>query len=122
MPSIGRRCCFRLSPVPLGQYNPHDSSHPCVGDSHMERERHPKGLYILFCTEMWERFSFYLMLGILPLYLSDSQKGGMGWNDSDMAVVVGSYTALVYFTPFIGGLIADRLLGCRKTVVIGGIL
>src|SRR5262249_18145406 len=83
----------------------------------MGQEHHPKGLYVLFFTEMWERFSFYLMLGILPLYLSDSQKGGMGWSDAEAAVVVGSYIALVYFTPFIGGLIADRLLGCRRTIL-----
>lgn len=85
----------------------------------MGQEKHPKGLYILFFTEMWERFSFYLMLGILPLYLTDRAKGGMGWSDDQMAVVVGSYMGLVYFTPFLGGLIADRLLGCRKTILIG---
>jgi POT family proton-dependent oligopeptide transporter len=71
---------------------------------------------------MWERFSFYLMLGILPLYLSDTAKGGMGLSDENAAIIMGSYMALVYFTPFIGGLIADRLLGCRKTIVIGGLL
>jgi proton-dependent oligopeptide transporter, POT family len=88
----------------------------------MGRERHPRGLYVLFFTEMWERFSFYLMIGILFQYLSDSRKGGMGWTDEEAAVVVGSYIALVYFTPFIGGLIADRLLGFRKTILIGGVL
>lgn len=88
----------------------------------MEQQKHPFGLYILFLTEMWERFGFYLIIGILPLYLSDSQKGGLGWNDEDAAVLLGSYLALLYFTPFIGGLIADRVLGCRLTIVIGGIL
>jgi POT family proton-dependent oligopeptide transporter len=88
----------------------------------MTGERHPRGLTVLFFTEMWERFSFYLMLGILYQYLSDSQKGGMGWTDEKAAVVVGSYIGLVYFTPFIGGLIADRLLGCRRTILIGGTL
>jgi proton-dependent oligopeptide transporter, POT family len=88
----------------------------------MERERHPKGLYILFFTEMWERFSFYLILGILYQYLTDYQKGGMGMKGDDAAVIVGSYQGLVYFTPFIGGLIADRLLGCRRMIVIGGLL
>jgi POT family proton-dependent oligopeptide transporter len=88
----------------------------------MNGEHHPRGLAALFLTEMWERFSFYLMIGILPFYLSDSQKGGMGWSDEWASVIVGSYTALVYFTPFIGGLIADRLLGCRKTILIGGVL
>ncbi len=88
----------------------------------MGKQKHPKGLGILFFTEMWERFSFYLMIGILYQYLSDSQKGGMGLDDKRAAVIVGSYIALVYFTPFIGGLLADRLLGCRKTIVIGGLL
>ena len=85
-----------------------------------EKPRHPPGLAILFLTEMWERFSFYLMIGIFYQYLVDSQTGGMGWSGEKAASVVGSYLGLVYFTPFIGGLIADRLLGCRKTIFIGG--
>ena len=89
----------------------------------MGAEKHPKGLYVLFFTEMWERFSFYLMLGILFQYLSDSlARAAWGVTDEEAAVVVGNYTALVYFTPFIGGLIADRLLGCRKTILIGATL
>lgn len=88
----------------------------------MTDARHPPELKILFFTEMWERFSFYLMLGILPQYLADSQKGGMGWTDEQAAVVVGSYIALVYFTPFIGGLMADRLFGYRRMIVLGGLL
>lgn len=88
----------------------------------MERERHPPGLIALFTTEMWERFGFYLMVGILFLYLTDKDKGGMGWDGKQAAALVGSYMALVYFTPFIGGLVADRLLGCRKTIVIGAVL
>src|SRR6266516_1536218 len=92
----------------------------------MERERHPPGLIALFMTEMWERFGFYLMVGLLYLYLTDTQRGGMGWSDKEgrkeAAALVGSYMALVYVTPFIGGLIADRLLGCRKTIVIGAVL
>src|SRR5207245_8793607 len=88
----------------------------------MERERHPKGLYVLFTTEMWERFGFYLLVGILYLYLTDTERGGMGWSGTEAAALVGSYMALVYFTPFIGGLIADRLLGCRRTVLIGAVL
>jgi len=81
---------------------------------------HPKALKWLFLTEMWERFSYYLMIGILYLYLVDSQKGGMGMAEGEAAGIVGTYLAFVYLTPFIGGLIADRVLGCRKTVVIGG--
>src|SRR5262245_5068419 len=88
----------------------------------MERERHPPGLIALFTTEMWERFGFYLMVGILYLYLTATENDGMGWTGQEAAALVGSYMALVYFTPFIGGLIADRLLGCRKTIVIGAVL
>lgn len=84
------------------------------------KQRHPKGLYVLFFTEMWERFSFYLMIGILYQYLTDSQTGGMGWSGTLASSVVGSYLAAVYFTPFLGGLLADRLLGCRTTIVLGG--
>lgn len=86
------------------------------------RERHPRGLIVLFFAEMWERFSFYLMLGMLPLYLTDSQKGGLGLSGDTMAIIVGTYGGLVYFTPFIGGLLADRLLGYRLTILIGGVL
>lgn len=88
----------------------------------MDKPRHPKGLVVLFLTEMWERFSFYLLLGILYQYLTDDAKGGLGWTGEEAAALVGSYIALVYFTPFVGGLLADRVLGCRLTIVIGGIL
>jgi POT family proton-dependent oligopeptide transporter len=83
-------------------------------------KKHPPGLYVLFLTEMWERFSFYLMIGIFYQYLTDSQTGGMGWTGTKAASVVGSYIGLVYFSPFLGGLLADRVLGYRKTVVLGG--
>jgi proton-dependent oligopeptide transporter, POT family len=86
-----------------------------------DKERHPKGLYVLFLTEMWERFSFYLMIGIFYLYMTDSQTGGMGWSGTKAASITGSYIGAVYFTPFLGGLIADRLLGYRKTVFLGGL-
>src|SRR5262249_44519321 len=63
-----------------------------------------------------------LILGILFQYLTDYQKGGMAMADGDAAVFVGSYQGLVYFTPFIGGLLADRLFGCRRMIVAGGLL
>lgn len=88
----------------------------------MNQERHPPGLYVLFFTEMWERFGYYLMLGILPLYLTDSQKGGLAMSDKDAFSIIGTYIALVYLTPFVGGLLADRLLGFRITIVIGAVL
>src|SRR5262249_32670120 len=92
------------------------------GGTSMGEQRHPRELPILFLTEMWERFSFYLMLGILPLYLADRSKGGMGWSDADAAVVVGTYMGLVYFTPFVGGLIAARLRACRRMILFGASL
>ncbi|HWY98526.1 MAG TPA: peptide MFS transporter [Bacteroidia bacterium] len=87
------------------------------------RKGHPKALWILFMTEMWERFGYYLMVGIFFLYLIDPRRhGGKGFDATAAADVVGSYIALVYLTPFIGGLIADRFLGYRKAIIIGGAL
>src|SRR6476660_1515612 len=84
---------------------------------------HPKALYILFFTEMWERFAYYLMVGILLIYMTDpASSGAKGFSPSVGADVVGSFIALVYLTPFIGGLIADRYLGYIKSIFIGGIL
>jgi proton-dependent oligopeptide transporter, POT family len=87
------------------------------------RKGHPKALYVLFFTEMWERFGYYLMVGIFFLYLVDPRKhGGKGFDSTTASDIVGSYIALVYLTPFIGGLIADRLLGYRKAIILGGSL
>jgi len=84
--------------------------------------RHPKALYVLFFTEMWERFAYYLMVGILFLYMIDNKTGGKGFDESIGADIVGSFIALVYLTPFIGGLIADRYLGYIKSIFLGGSL
>lgn len=87
--------------------------------------RHPKGLPILFFTEMWERFSFYGMRAILVLYLTKETVGanpGMGWSNADALVLYGWYTMLVYVMSIPGGIIADRLLGQKKTVFLGGLL
>jgi POT family proton-dependent oligopeptide transporter len=80
---------------------------------------HPTGLYTLFFAEMWERFSYYGMRALLLFYML---KGFLGFGDKDANAVYGAYTALVYMTPFFGGMIADRLLGARTAVVIGGSL
>lgn len=80
---------------------------------------HPVGLFTLFFAEMWERFSYYGMRALLIFYMT---KGFLNYEDSDATTVYGSYTALVYMTPFFGGMIADRLLGARRAVVLGGIL
>jgi len=85
--------------------------------------KHPKALYILFFTEMWERFAYYLMVGILLIYMTDpATSGAKGFSSSRGADIVGSFIALVYLTPFIGGLIADRYLGYIKSIFFGGSL
>ena len=84
--------------------------------------KHPKGLMVLFFTEMWERFGYYLMVGILFLYLTDTTTGGKEMTRGMGADVVGTFIALVYLTPFIGGLLADRYLGYIKSIFIGGSL
>lgn len=84
---------------------------------------HPKGLWFLFGTEMWERFGYYLMLGIFSLYMLDGwNNGGMGFKPQQKSDIYGTYLGLVYLTPFIGGLIADRILGYRRSIVIGGLM
>src|SRR5690606_23189699 len=84
--------------------------------------KHPKGLMVLFFTEMWERFGYYLMVGILLLYLTDSTTGGKGLTRAMGSDVVGTFIELVYLNPFIGGLIADRYLGYLKSIFLGGLL
>ena len=84
--------------------------------------QHPKALPYLFLSEMWERFGFYLMLGIFFLYMTDTQKGGLAMDRKEASDIFGTYIALVYLTPFIGGLLADRILGYRLSITIGGIL
>ena len=87
-----------------------------------KKGKHPKALYVLFMTEMWERFAYYLMVGILLLYLIDDKTGGKGMTEKMGADLVGSFIALVYLTPFIGGLIADRYLGYIRSIFLGGSL
>jgi len=86
---------------------------------------HPKGLYVLFFTEMWERFSYYGMRAILVLYLvaeAKSNNAGLGWSNGDALSLYGTYTMLVYVMSIPGGWIADRFLGQKKSVLYGGIL
>ncbi|MBB2144567.1 MFS transporter [Pedobacter sp. LMG 31464] len=84
---------------------------------------HPVGLFVLFFTEMWERFSYYGMRALLVLFLvSEASKDGWNWTRPDALKLYAWYTGLVYFTPIIGGLIADRLTGYRKAVIIGGLI
>ena len=85
---------------------------------------HPSGLFVLFFTEMWERFSYYGMRALLVLFLTASIMGeeGWGWDREEALVLFGWYTGLVYITPILGGLIADKLLGYRNAVVWGALL
>lgn len=87
-----------------------------------KQAKHPAGLPYLFFTEMWERFGYYLMIGIFFLYMTDPLKGGLSMEKKEAADVFGTFIALVYLTPFIGGLLADRLLGYRLSITIGGVL
>ncbi len=80
---------------------------------------HPMGLYILFFTEMWERFSYYGMRALLMPYMISAT---FGYQPSAASGVYKWYTSLVYLTPLLGGLIADRLIGARSAVLIGGVL
>ena len=86
---------------------------------------HPRGLYILFLTEMWERFSFYGMRALLVLFLVSSVNGenpGFGWTSSEALKLYGIYTFLVYLSTIPGGILADKLIGQKKAVILGGIL
>ncbi|PPK85489.1 POT family proton-dependent oligopeptide transporter [Neolewinella xylanilytica] len=83
---------------------------------------HRPGLFVLFFTEMWERFSYYGMRVLLVVFLVDIAFGETPWERADALALYGIYTGLVYFTPMIGGILADRLLGYRKAVVLGALI
>src|SRR6476620_1898603 len=79
---------------------------------------HPKGLYVLFATEMWERFNYYGMRAILVLFMTKA----LLFSDAFASNLYGSYTGLVYLTPLIGGYIADRYWGNKRSIIIGGMI
>lgn len=87
---------------------------------------HPRGLYLLFFVEMWERFSFYGMKAILVLYLTAVATGtanpGRGWSDGAGSILVGWYGGMAYLLPVIGGIIADKLIGTNLSMNVGGLL
>ena len=91
-----------------------------------EKKKQPKGLYLLFGAEAWERFSYYGMRAILVLYLcaattAGAAHAGLGFSRSEALALYGTYCGLVYLTPMIGGFLADHILGARKAIIIGGI-
>src|ERR1700687_3487192 len=79
---------------------------------------HPLGLYILFFTEMWERFSYYGMKALLFIYMVSYFR----WTQKESSSIMQMYTSLVYLTPILGGYLADRYLGNRRAVIIGALL
>ncbi len=81
-----------------------------------DRERHPRGLYVLFFTEMWERFGFYTLLSIFTLYLDEH------FHFASKGSIYGAFLACVYLTPVLGGFVADRWLGFRRTILAGAVL
>jgi len=83
---------------------------------------HPAGLFVLFFTEMWERFSYYGMRALLTVFLvSTISEGGWGWTSAEALQLYGLYTSLVYATPLLGGLLADKVLGFKKAILIGAL-
>jgi POT family proton-dependent oligopeptide transporter len=84
-------------------------------------KKHPRALPFLFFSEMWERFGYYLMVGIFTLYLKDVE-AGFAMTEAESADLYGTFIALVFLTPFLGGLLADRYIGYRRSIIIGGIL
>ncbi|MCC6818599.1 MAG: peptide MFS transporter [Bacteroidia bacterium] len=86
--------------------------------SEQVKKGHPKGLYFLFFTEMWERFSYYGMRAIFILFMTKM----LLLSNADASTIYGSYTGLVYLTPLLGGYLSDKFLGNRKSIIVGGIL
>lgn len=82
------------------------------------RRKHPPGLYVLFFTELWERYSFYSMMAILTLYMDEH----LHFSTARIGQIYGGYIGGVYFMPLLGGLLADRVLGFNRAVIVGGIL
>lgn len=84
-------------------------------------KNHPKALPFLFLSEMWERFGYYLMIGIFTLYLKDVE-AGFAMTEKEASDLYGTFIALVFLTPFIGGLVADRYLGYKNSIILGGLM
>ena len=105
--------------------NPYSANNSATGELTSEPDSreatilgHPKGLFVLFFAEMWERFSYYGMRALLVFYLTKHWL----FSDQQAGAIYGTYTALVYITPVLGGYLADRYLGQRKAVLFGAVL
>lgn len=111
----------------MSAINPHGNVPPFSGERTILG--HPPGLFLLFLVEMWERFSYYGMRGLLVLYLIRPITGdetgfnpGRGWSRAEASTLYGWYTGLAYLFPVIGGIIADKLIGTHRSMIVGGIL
>jgi len=87
----------------------------------MKQRKHPKALPFLFFSEMWERFGYYLMIGIFTLYLKDTVDG-FAMSEAEASDLYGTFIAFVFLTPFVGGLLADIVIGYRRSIIFGGFL
>jgi proton-dependent oligopeptide transporter, POT family len=89
----------------------------------MKERKYPEGLFFLVFTEFWERFGYYLMIGLFVLYMiAEKTEGGFGWENADASDIYGTFIAAAYLTPFMGGLLADLRLGYRFSIILGGTL
>jgi POT family proton-dependent oligopeptide transporter len=88
--------------------------------AHPDVSGHPRGLYVLFATEMWERFSFYSMLAMFTLYMRNPEQG-FNWSAAEATRLYSNYLMFVYASPLVGGFLADRKLGYRRAVMLGGL-
>lgn len=84
----------------------------------LKKQGHPKGLYVLFATEMWERFNYYGMRAVLIYFMTDA----LMFNKPFASILYGGYTGLIYLTPLVGGYIADRYWGNRQSIIVGGLI
>jgi POT family proton-dependent oligopeptide transporter len=90
-------------------------------DTTVQNGKHPKALPFLFFTEMWERFGYYLMIGIFLLYLKNVEQG-FSMTNTEASDLYGTFIALVFLTPFLGGLLADRYFGYMRSIIAGGLM
>ena len=110
---------LQIHPAPAGRKTWANMNTPASTQEQNTLFGHPTGLFTLFFAEMWERFSYYGMRALLIFYMI---KGFLGYGDKEAYTIYGAYGALVYMTPLFGGMIADRPMGQRKAVVLGGAL
>ena len=86
------------------------------------KQRQPRGIFLLFGVEMWERFSFYGMRAFLVLFAADAARGGLGWTKASASRLMSVYALAAYSLPVLGGWLADRFMGTHRALVLGGFI